>query len=205
MEDFHETQGGRYHRGDTVCGNTWHIPLFHQLFKNKKRQSAHCMNYDKLWYNVHKIGLYKIWFKVRLFCQAGITLSIAIMSFTYDPVIEINVFKIQLVTHCFALAFTQKLIHAIDFDTPDVDEIERRRIVKLVAFFSKIFVKAYDLVEEERDGKRYQKLIDGGQIELSNFKTSGHGVHGRVSVGRFLSADAGQLDICKSKKIELNL
>ena len=47
-------------------------------------------------------------------------------------------------------------------------------------FFLKIFVKAYDLVEEERDGKRYQKLVDGGQIELSNFKTSGHGVHGRV-------------------------
>lgn len=36
-------------------------------------------------------------------------------------------------------------------------------------------------MEEERDGKRYQKLVDGGQIELSNFKTSGHGVHGRVS------------------------
>ena len=41
-------------------------------------------------------------------------------------------------------------------------------------------MKAYDLVEEERDGKRYQKLVDGGQIELSNFKTSGHGVHGRL-------------------------
>jgi hypothetical protein len=51
-------------------------------------------------------------------------------------------------------------------------------------------VKAYDLVEEERDGKRYQKLVDGGQIELSNFKTSGHGVHGRVSVCRFLSQDS---------------
>jgi hypothetical protein len=56
------------------------------------------------------------------------------------------------------------------------------RGLKRITFFSKIFVKAYDLVEEERDGKRYQKLIDGGQIELSNFKTSGHGVHGRVSV-----------------------
>ena len=52
---------------------------------------------------------------------------------------------------------------------------------RLHAFFLKVFVKAYDLVEEERDGKRYQKLVDGGQIELSNFKTSGHGVHGRVS------------------------
>ncbi|XP_028409635.1 hapless 2-like [Dendronephthya gigantea] len=106
MEDMHKSQGGRYHRGNTVCGNKFHIPLIHQLFKNRKRQSAHCMNYDNLWYNVHKIGGYRIWFK--------------------------------------------------------------------------IFVKAYDLVEEERDGKRYQKLVDGGQIELSNFKTSGHGVHGRL-------------------------
>lgn len=64
MEDTHDYQGGRYHRGNTVCGNKWNIPLIHQWFKNKKRQSAHCMNYDKLWYNVHKIGLYKIWFKV---------------------------------------------------------------------------------------------------------------------------------------------
>ena len=38
------------------------------------------------------------------------------------------------------------------------------------------------MVEEERDGKRYQKMVDGGQIELSNFKTSGHGVHGRVGI-----------------------
>ena len=64
MEDFYKTEGGRHHRGDAECGNKMHIPLISQWFKNEDRQSVHCMNYDKLWYNVHKIGLYKIWFKV---------------------------------------------------------------------------------------------------------------------------------------------
>lgn len=55
-------------------------------------------------------------------------------------------------------------------------------------------MKAYDLVEEERDGKRYQRLVDGGQVELSNFKTSAHGVHGRVSVTNISCSDQTQED-----------
>lgn len=141
---MNEWQGGRHHRSDTVCGNKLHIPLIHQWFKNKKRQSAHCMNYDNLWYNVHKIGRYKIWFKV-IFSHKNMVCfcSIQILNYLY--------------------------IH------------------------SKIFVKAYDLVQDERDGKTYQKLVDGGQIELSNFKTSGHGVHGRVRVYNCLIWKVGRL------------
>ena len=45
----------------------------------------------------------------------------------------------------------------------------------------KIFVKAYDLVEEEKDGRIDRKLVNGGKITLSNYKKSGHGIHGRVS------------------------
>ena len=43
-----------------------------------------------------------------------------------------------------------------------------------------VYVKAYDMVEEEKDGVTRRKLVEGGEITLSNHKKSGHGVHGRV-------------------------
>ena len=74
------------------------------------------------------------------------------------------------------------------------------QILNFLCIHSKIFVKAYDLVEDERDGKTYQKLVDGGQIELSNFKTSGHGVHGRVRVYNCLIWEVGRVRGCTRMK-----
>ena len=47
--------------------------------------------------------------------------------------------------------------------------------------YFKVFIKAYEIEEEEFNGEIIRRMVEGGTITLSNIKTSGHGKHGRVS------------------------